>query len=42
MTPVSVLLVIDKIRYCCHVQHRLESFDMHIDLFVISGEMGVI
>jgi hypothetical protein len=30
MTPVSVLLV----------QHCLEPFDMHIDLFIILGEMG--
>jgi hypothetical protein len=30
MTPVSVLLV----------QHCLELFDMHIDLFIILGEMG--
>jgi hypothetical protein len=42
MTPVSVLLVTDWIRYCCRVQHRLESLDMRIDLFVILGEMGVI
>jgi hypothetical protein len=40
MTPVSVLLVIDRNRYGCHVQHHLESLDMHVDLFIIFGEMG--
>jgi hypothetical protein len=40
MTPASVLLVIDKICYCCCIQHRLESLDMHVDLFVIFMEMG--
>jgi hypothetical protein len=42
MTPVSVLLLIDRIRYYCRVQHRLESLGMHVDLFIIFGEMGVI
>jgi hypothetical protein len=35
-----VLLVIDWICYYCYVQHRLESLDMRIDLFVVFGEMG--
>jgi hypothetical protein len=42
MTLVSALLVVDWIRYCCYVQHRLESLDVHIDLFIILREMGVI
>jgi hypothetical protein len=42
MTPVFVLLFTDQIRYSCYVQHRLESLDMHVDLFIIFGEMGVI
>jgi hypothetical protein len=41
MTPISVLLVIDWILYCCHVQHHLESIDVRVDFFVIFGEMGV-
>jgi hypothetical protein len=39
MTLVSVLLVIDRIRHCCCVQHRLEPLDMHVNLFIILGEM---
>jgi hypothetical protein len=40
MTPIFVLLVIDRIRYCCCVQHHPKSLDMRLDLFVIFGEMG--
>jgi hypothetical protein len=40
MTPVSVLPVIDWIRYHCCNQRRLEPLDMCIDLFIILGEMG--
>jgi hypothetical protein len=42
MTSVFVLLVIDWIHYHCCVQHHLEPLDMHVDLFVILREMGVI
>jgi hypothetical protein len=42
MTSVSVLLVIDWIRYRCCIQHRLELLDMCVDLFIILREMGVI
>jgi hypothetical protein len=42
MTPVSALLVIDWIRYCCCVQHHLELLDMRVDLFIIFGEIGMI
>jgi hypothetical protein len=40
MTPISILMVIDWICYYCRVQHRLESLDVHIDLFVIFSKMG--
>jgi hypothetical protein len=39
MTSVSILLVIDQIRYRCRVQHRLEPLDMCVELFIILGEM---
>jgi hypothetical protein len=42
MTLVSILLVIDRIRYCCPIQHRMESLNVCVDLFIIFGEMGVI
>jgi hypothetical protein len=37
---VSILLVIDWIRNCCRVQHRLEPLDMRVDCFIILGEMA--
>jgi hypothetical protein len=40
MTPVTVLLVVGRICYRHYVQHRLEPLDMHVDLFIILGEMG--
>jgi hypothetical protein len=40
MTPISVLLVIDWIHYCCYIQHLLCHLDMRVDLFIILGEMG--
>jgi hypothetical protein len=42
MTRVFILLVIDYNRYHWYVQYRLEPLDMHVDLFIILGEMGVI
>jgi hypothetical protein len=42
MTPIAVLLDRDSFRYCCYIKHRLEFLDIHIDPFVIFGEMGVI
>jgi hypothetical protein len=40
MTPVTALLVVDRILYHRHVQHCLEPLNMRIDLFIILGEMG--
>jgi hypothetical protein len=42
MTPVLVLLVIDWIYNRCCIQHCLEPLNMHVDLFIILGEMGVL
>jgi hypothetical protein len=42
MTLVTVLLVVDRICYRHCFQHCLELLDMHIDFFIILGEMGVI
>jgi predicted membrane channel-forming protein YqfA (hemolysin III family) len=39
---VTILLVVGQICYRCCVQHRLESLDMRVDLFIVLGEMGVI
>jgi hypothetical protein len=35
MTPVSILVVVDRIYHCCCVQHRLEALDMRVDFFII-------
>jgi hypothetical protein len=40
MTPVTVLLVVDRIRYNRCVQHCLEPLTMDVDLFIVLGEMG--
>jgi hypothetical protein len=39
---VSDLTVMDRIHHGCYVQHRLEALNMHIDFFIIFGQMGVI
>jgi hypothetical protein len=40
VTLVSILVDVDRIHHGLHVQHRLEALDMHIEFFIIFGEMG--
>jgi hypothetical protein len=42
MTPVTVPLVVDRIRYHRCIKHCLDPLNILVDLFIILGEMGVI
>jgi hypothetical protein len=42
VTAVSILIVVDQIYHKCCLQHHMQALDMHVDFFIIFGQMGVI
>jgi hypothetical protein len=42
VTAVSILIVVDQIYHNCCLQHHMQALDMHVDFFIIFGQMGVI
>jgi hypothetical protein len=40
MTLISVLLIMEWLRYHSCVQHRLEELNMHIDFHIIFWQVG--
>jgi hypothetical protein len=42
VTPDSFFAVVNPVHHGCCVQHGLEALDMHVDLFIILGQMGVV